>query len=133
MGGMQRIGPGHCPTIGGLLIARFDWRSIFLVVVPVGLAALALALPTIPESSDPQHRRFDAPAQILGGLALGGLAVAAIESHGATAIAAAALAVSLLSLVLFIKVEAKSGTGALVPLVCSASARFAALSSQPPE
>src|SRR5262249_30074824 len=34
------------PTVGGLLIDRFGWRSIFLIVVPVGLAALALALPT---------------------------------------------------------------------------------------
>jgi EmrB/QacA subfamily drug resistance transporter len=104
------------PTIGGLLIARFGWRSIFLVVVPVGLAALALAPPTIPKSSDPQHRRFDASAQILGALVLGGLAVAAIESHGAIAVAAFALAVALLALVLFIKVEAKRGAGALVPL-----------------
>jgi DHA2 family methylenomycin A resistance protein-like MFS transporter len=104
------------PTLGGLLIDRFGWRSIFLVVVPLGLAALALALPSIPQSSDPQDRQFDAPAQVLGALALGGLAVAAIESHGAIVIAAAAFAVAALAAALFIKVEAKRGAGALVPL-----------------
>ena len=104
------------PTLGGLLIERFGWRGIFLVVVPFGLAALTLALPFISESSDPQDRQFDAPAQVLGALALGGLAVAAIESHDATMIAAAALAVATLSVALFIKVEAKRGVGALVPL-----------------
>src|SRR5690349_20740854 len=51
------------PTVGGLLIGSLGWRSIFLVVVPFGLAALALARPSIPESSDPQDRSFDAPSR----------------------------------------------------------------------
>ncbi|HWX51440.1 MAG TPA: MFS transporter [Roseomonas sp.] len=104
------------PTLGGLLIARFGWRSIFLVVVPVGIAALALALPAIPESSDPQDRHFDAAAQVLGALALGGLAVAAIEFHGTVILAAAALVVALAALALFIRIEARKGQQALVPL-----------------
>lgn len=104
------------PTVGGLLIGDFDWRSIFLVVVPFGVAALALARPSIPESSDPQDRSFDAPAQALGALALGGLALAAIESHGAPIVAAAAFVVALVALALFLKVEARSGPSALVPL-----------------
>jgi DHA2 family methylenomycin A resistance protein-like MFS transporter len=104
------------PTIGGLLINRFGWRSIFLVVVPVGLAALALALPSIAESSAPQDRHFDLPAQVLGTLALGGLALAAIESHGAIGIAVAAIAIAVPALALFVKVEANKGAAALVPL-----------------
>jgi DHA2 family methylenomycin A resistance protein-like MFS transporter len=104
------------PTVGGLLIGRFGWRSIFLVVVPLGLAALALAMPSIPESSDPQDRHFDGFAQIFGALALGGLAVAAIESHRAAGIAAVAVAIAALTLALFLKFEAKRGAGALVPL-----------------
>jgi MFS family permease len=104
------------PTVGGLLIGSLGWRSIFLVVVPFGLAALALARPSIPESSDPQDRSFDAPAQVLGALALGGLALAAIESHGAPIVAAAAFVVAVIALAVFLRVEARSGTGALVPL-----------------
>jgi DHA2 family methylenomycin A resistance protein-like MFS transporter len=104
------------PALGGVLISHFGWRSIFLVVVPFGLATLALAIPSIPESSDPQNRRFDASAQLLGALALGGLAVAAIESHSAPGSAVAVLAMALLALACFIKVEAKKGADALVPL-----------------
>jgi MFS transporter, DHA2 family, methylenomycin A resistance protein len=104
------------PTVGGLLIAHVGWRSIFLVVVPVGIAALVLALLAIPESSDPQGRHSDAAAQILGALALGGLTVAAIESRGTIIPAVVGLPVALLALILFAKVESKRGQAALVPL-----------------
>lgn len=104
------------PTLGGVLIGDFGWRSIFLMVVPLGLAALVLAVPSVPETSDPQERSFDAPAQLLGALALGGIVVAAIESHRALGIAAVALAVAAVSLVGFVKVETAKGTSALVPL-----------------
>ena len=103
------------PTLGGLLIADFGWRSVFFVVVPFGLAALAAALFTVPESADPHGRHFDLTAQVLGILTLGGLAMAAIESHNGTA-ALIALAIALVSLVAFLKVEARRGSAALVPL-----------------
>jgi EmrB/QacA subfamily drug resistance transporter len=104
------------PTLGGLLIDWFGWRSIFLIVVPIGLAAVALALPTIPESSDPQGRHFDALAQILGAVTLGGVALAAIEAQNRIGISATALATAAGSFVLFLRVEKKRGTSALVPL-----------------
>src|SRR5215469_220127 len=50
------------PTLGGVLIHQAGWRSIFLLVVPIGLAAVILALLSVPESADPQDRDFDAPA-----------------------------------------------------------------------
>ena len=104
------------PALGGVLIGDFGWRSIFLVVVPFGVLAFGLAFRSIPESSDWQHRRFDMPAQIFGALALGGLAVAAIESHSHAIFAIIALFIAALSLVCFIRVEARKGAEALVPL-----------------
>ncbi|WP_211886348.1 MFS transporter [Plastoroseomonas hellenica] len=104
------------PAAGGLLLDRFGWRSIFLVVVPFGVATLALALLAIPESADPQDRHFDAPAQVLGAVALGGLALAAIEAHRDIATALGAFILALLALAVFIRVEARHGAGALVPL-----------------
>ena len=104
------------PALGGVLIAQFGWRSVFLAVVPLGLTALVLALVSVPESSDPQNRRFDGLAQLLGAVALGGLAIAAIESHGAPGYAAAALVVALAALGGFVRVEAQRGADALVPL-----------------
>lgn len=104
------------PTLGGLLIGQFGWRSIFLVVVPLGFAAFALAARTMTESSDPDGRHFDAPGQVLGAIALGGLAFAAIEAREAIFTAIIALTVSLLALAGFITAEAKKGATALVPL-----------------
>jgi DHA2 family methylenomycin A resistance protein-like MFS transporter len=77
---------------------------------------MALARLVIPETSDPQERHFDPAAQLLGALALGGLAFAAIESHGSAQLAIAALIVAVLSLLWFIRIEAKHGAAALVPL-----------------
>jgi EmrB/QacA subfamily drug resistance transporter len=102
--------------LGGLLIHHFGWRSIFLAVIPLGLAALMLALPSIPESSNPQGRSLDASAQAFGALALGGLAFAAIQSHDAPTLAAAALATAVIAFVLFLRIERSKGAAALVPL-----------------
>jgi MFS family permease len=104
------------PTLGGFLLAQWGWRSIFAVVVPLGIAAVILARLVLPETSDPQERHFDPGAQVLGALALGGLTFAAIESHGSTTMAVAALALAAVSLAFFIRIEARHGAAALVPL-----------------
>jgi EmrB/QacA subfamily drug resistance transporter len=104
------------PTLGGVLIHQLGWRSIFLVVVPIGLAALILAPMSVPESADPQDRDFDARAQILGAIALGGLAFAASQSHTALSVALGAMVIALAALISFVKAEAGKGASALVPL-----------------
>jgi len=114
--GCNGLGVAIGPTGGGLLIDTFGWRSVFLVVAPLGIAALALAAWVVPESADPKNRRFDAAAQALGVVALGGLALAAIESQGSPATAAVALAFAVLALIAFVRVEAARGSAALVPL-----------------
>ncbi|PLC42619.1 MFS transporter [Ralstonia pickettii] len=104
------------PTAGGVLVTHFGWRAVFWVVVPVSVAIMALAVRVVPESSDAAHRRFDALAQVLGAITLGGLAFAAIEAHQAPTVAATVLAVALIALTWFIRVEARHGSEALVPL-----------------
>lgn len=104
------------PTAGGVLVTHFGWRAVFWVVVPVSVACMVLAVRLVPESSDAAHRRFDALAQVLGAISLGGFAFAAIESHQAPAVAASVLTVALAALVWFIRVEARHGSAALVPL-----------------
>ena len=37
------------PTVGGLLVTNFGWRSIFTVNLPIGLLTLALAMLVIPD------------------------------------------------------------------------------------
>jgi EmrB/QacA subfamily drug resistance transporter len=104
------------PTLGGLLIHHFGWPSVFLLVVPLGIATFILAPLAIPESRDPANRRFDAPAQMLGMVALGSLAFAAIESHQSWTLALVALAPAVIALILFVRVERLGGPTALVPL-----------------
>lgn len=105
------------PALGGVLVDTFGWRSIFMIVVPFAVAAIALALLVLSETSDPQERRFDAAAQVLAILALGGLTLATIQSHeGGAILPIAALGVAAMSLIGFVRIEAARGASALVPL-----------------
>ncbi|HEY1889562.1 MAG TPA: MFS transporter [Steroidobacteraceae bacterium] len=116
------------PTLGGVLIEQFDWRSIFLVVVPVSLAAVALAPLTLSESADPQGRSFDIPGQTLGAIGLGAVAFAAIEAHTSTWAALSGCVVATGCIASFILAEKRVGSSALVPLELFSSKPFTAAS-----
>jgi len=104
------------PTIGGLVIDDLGWRGIFFLVVPLALAALGLALLFLPASADPADRHLDLPAQMLGILALGALAMAAITVDRRPAMAVVVLVFSLVSLGAFLIRERRAGSRAMVPL-----------------
>ncbi len=53
------------PVVGGLLISMASWRAIFLVNIPVGIAAIVLAALFVPESRAPRARKFDPVGQLL--------------------------------------------------------------------
>ena len=109
------------PTLGGWLIQTAGWRSVFLLIVPIGLAAWAWAPRAIPESRDAQGRRVDLPGQLLGGLALAALAGAAIMHR----LMLPALGVALLAVLLFVHAERRAGAGAMIPLPLLRNARLA--------
>ena len=50
LGTMSAIGTALGPSLGGLLIAGFGWRAIFLVNLPLGLMIYLLAHPIRPAS-----------------------------------------------------------------------------------
>lgn len=106
------------PTLGGLLVRGVGWRSIFVIIVPFALVAIGLAFLVIPETSDPEERHMDVTAQLLAILGLGGMTLAAIESHesAASLLPIAAAAVAATSLAGFLRVERARGASALVPL-----------------
>jgi MFS transporter, DHA2 family, methylenomycin A resistance protein len=116
------------PTLGGVLIQRFGWPSIFLVVVPVSLAAIVLAPVTLSESADPHGRSFDMRGQTLGAIGLGALAFAAIEAHTSVWSALIACAVAIVCIAAFIFAEKGVGPSALVPLELFSSRPFTAAS-----
>jgi EmrB/QacA subfamily drug resistance transporter len=47
------------PLAGGMLTSWLSWRWIFLVNIPIGIGAVALAMRNLRESSDPEHSRLD--------------------------------------------------------------------------
>jgi EmrB/QacA subfamily drug resistance transporter len=68
------------PVVGGTLVSSAGWRSIFLINIPIGLAAIALTLRFVPESKAPRPRRFDPVGQALVIVLLGALTFGIIEA-----------------------------------------------------
>ncbi|MEA2172255.1 MAG: hypothetical protein QOF76_5555 [Solirubrobacteraceae bacterium] len=79
------------PIVGGALLAVTDWRAIFFINVPLGLAAIVLTLRFIPESRAPRPRRFDPVGQLLVIVLLATLTVGIIDEPPALVVAALAL------------------------------------------
>jgi EmrB/QacA subfamily drug resistance transporter len=84
------------PIVGGTLVSSVGWRSIFLINVPIGLAAIVLTLRFIPESRAPRPRRFDPVGQALVIVLLASLTYGIIEVPITLAVAGAALLAFLL-------------------------------------
>ena len=112
------------PTIGGLLIGWLGWPSVFLLAVPLVVAAFAMAGRVVPELADPSNRQFDLPGQVLGAVMLTAGVYAAIGGHGGGAAPLIALAVALVALAMFAVVERRRGEQALVPLFLFRRAPF---------
>jgi EmrB/QacA subfamily drug resistance transporter len=66
------------PVLGGVLVG-LSWRAVFLVNIPIGLAAIALTARFVPESRAPRSRRPDPIGQVLVILMLASLTSAIIE------------------------------------------------------
>jgi EmrB/QacA subfamily drug resistance transporter len=80
-GGVVGISLALGPVVGGALVG-LSWRAIFLVNLPVGLAAIALTARYVPESRAPRPRRVDPVGQILVVVMLASLISAIIEGPG---------------------------------------------------
>jgi EmrB/QacA subfamily drug resistance transporter len=77
-GGVVGISLALGPVVGGALVG-LSWRAIFLVNLPVGLAAIALTARYVPESRAPRPRRVDPVGQVLVIVMLASLVYAIIE------------------------------------------------------
>jgi EmrB/QacA subfamily drug resistance transporter len=81
-GGVVGISLALGPVVGGALVG-LSWRAIFLVNIPVGLAAIALTARYVPESRAAKARRVDLVGQLLVVVMLASLVYAIIEGPGA--------------------------------------------------
>jgi EmrB/QacA subfamily drug resistance transporter len=78
--GTSGLGVALGPIVGGALLARFWWGSVFLINVPVAVAGFAFAIPLIPESRNPAARRPDLIGATLSMAGLGLLLWSLIEA-----------------------------------------------------
>ncbi|ATB31874.1 MFS transporter [Melittangium boletus] len=84
------------PMIGGELVSRLGWPSIFLVNVPILLlSALATRVGAPPEPIPTQRPAFDIMGSVLLGLGLG-LIIVGTKSHGAWSVGLPAVGLVLL-------------------------------------
>lgn len=94
------------PTLGGLLVDAWGWRSVFLINLPVGAFALYAARRAMPESKEAHTTRFPDPVgTVLLAGALSLLALGIVQSdqwHWDSARTLGALAAGLLVLAVFV-------------------------------
>jgi EmrB/QacA subfamily drug resistance transporter len=78
-GGVIGISLALGPVVGGALTDSVGWPAVFLVNVPIGIAAIVLTALFVPESRADHPRRIDPLGQVLVILGLATLTYAIIE------------------------------------------------------
>lgn len=91
------------PLVGGALLERFWWGSVFLINVPVMVVVLVGGALLLPESKNPEPGRFDVPSAVLSIVALSSsvYAIKHVVAAGLDAQTAATLVVAVVTSVVF--------------------------------
>jgi EmrB/QacA subfamily drug resistance transporter len=69
------------PVLGGLLVTAFDWRWIFFVNLPIGVAVLAVTPVIVPRLAPGQRHRLDILGVTLASLALLAICYGLVEGE----------------------------------------------------
>jgi EmrB/QacA subfamily drug resistance transporter len=107
------LGVGIGPASGGFLLEQLDWTAVFLINVPIVVAALAATPKLVPDSKDPSKARLDPLGALLSTVGLAVLTAAIIEApeRGWTdGIVLAGFAISALVLAAFVIWELRTKT-----------------------
>jgi EmrB/QacA subfamily drug resistance transporter len=112
------LGPLLGPTVGGLIVHWASWRFIFLVNLPVGLAALALIWRYLPDHKGDAPRPLDVVGFVLfgSGVALLSWLLEVFGEHRLDAAAAAGLLLLSIALLLAYGVHARRAQHPLLRL-----------------
>jgi DHA2 family methylenomycin A resistance protein-like MFS transporter len=105
-GGIAGLAAATGPILGGVLVSEVSWRLVFFVNVPIGVAAMWLTAVRVPVAEG-RPGRLDPAAQVIGVLALAGLAFALIEGghNGLTGPVIGAAALFVVAAAAFVLVE----------------------------
>ncbi|MDT0169107.1 DHA2 family efflux MFS transporter permease subunit [Pseudarthrobacter sp. BRE9] len=103
------VAPAMGPTVSGLILEHFTWRFMFVFVLPVALAALAIGAKYLTNVGEPEKARLDALSVVLTVPAFGGLVYGLSQiggGHGGqagpSAGAIAALVIGVAALTVFV-------------------------------
>lgn len=110
---MSAIGTALGPSLGGLVLAQFGWRALFVINAPLGLLTLLMALCALPtsqsRSADAPRAPFDSIGTIVLAITLGFYALAMTLGRGHFGVVNLALLfASACALGAFISVEARA-------------------------
>jgi EmrB/QacA subfamily drug resistance transporter len=110
LGAMSAIGTALGPALGGFLIAAFNWRAIFFVIVPVGIVAFLLASRYLPaDRRKAEGRDFDTLGTLTLALTLAAYALAMTTGHGSFGLLnMVLLAAAVFGAGIFLRIEAKT-------------------------
>ncbi len=129
LGTMSALGTALGPSLGGVLIAGFGWRAIFLVNVPLGIVTYVLAHRHLPaDRRRPRTDRtgFDNVGTVLLALTLAAYALAMTIGRGSFGpFNVALLLAAVFGVRLFVRAEARGAS----PLIRLAMFRDPALSA----
>ncbi len=110
-GSVVALGAVLGPIVGGWLVTNFAWEWVFLINVPVGIAAIVATLAIVPESVDPfASGRIDWGGILLSGVGTFALVYAAIEGNNfgwTSPIILGSFAASIILLTLFVWWESR--------------------------
>ena len=102
------------PVLGGWLLTRFWWGSVFLINVPVVLLAVLAVVLLMPNSADPRPGRFDALGAVLSSAGLVGVTYGVVQAgdQGWSAASSwAPPAAGLALLAVFVPLERRTAAG----------------------
>ncbi len=67
------VAPALGPLVSGLILASFHWRFLFLLILPIAIAALVLGAMRVPNVTEPSKTSIDVVSVILSAFGFGGL------------------------------------------------------------
>jgi DHA2 family lincomycin resistance protein-like MFS transporter len=70
---VMSVAPAVGPAIGGLIVQGLEWRFIFILVLPIAVAALVLGAMRVQNVTEPRAVPLDTLSVILSAFAFGGL------------------------------------------------------------
>jgi len=70
---VMSVAPAVGPAVGGVIVQNFEWRFIFILVLPIAILALVLGATRVQNVTEPRAVPLDSLSIVLSALAFGGL------------------------------------------------------------